>query len=75
MQSPPQTLLRNMIANPNPDKATESLEEFLENCEFDDEEIPSEELAEADAAHQNYLAERDPGKSLKQVRRELLGHG
>lgn len=57
---------------PNPDKATKSLEEFLESCEFaDDDEFTPEELAEADAAHEDYLAGRDPGKSLRQVRQEL----
>lgn len=63
-----------MTTNPNPDKTTQTLEEFLANCPEDDEEISPGELAEADAAHQAYLDGRDPGKLLSQVRRELLRH-
>ena len=59
----------------NPNRTTKSLEEFLEICEFaDDDEFTPEELAEADAAHEDYLAGRDTGKSLRQVRQQLLGH-
>ncbi len=39
----------------------------------DAEEIPSEELVEADAAYQDYLAGRDPGSSLEEVKRKLFG--
>lgn len=58
----------------NPNRITKSLEEFFESCEFTDDEFTLEELAEADAAHEDYLAGRDSGKSLRQVRQELLGH-
>ena len=61
-----------MTANPSRDKIAQFLEDYLVSCEFDEEEISPEELAEADAAHQDYLSGRVEGKSLRQVRRELL---
>ncbi len=39
----------------------------------DEEEIPPSELAEADAAYQDYLVGRDPGSSLEEVKRKLFG--
>jgi len=39
----------------------------------DEEEIPPEELAEADAAYQDYLNGSDPGLSLEELKLKLFG--
>jgi len=39
----------------------------------DEEEILPEELTEADAAYQDYLAGRDSGSSLEEVKHKLFG--
>lgn len=44
-----------------------------EKSEFADDEISPEELAEADAAYQDYLNGRDPGISLEELKLKLFG--
>lgn len=50
------------------------LDQALASGEFaDDEDISPEELAESEAAYQDYLSGRDPGVSLEELKAELFG--
>ncbi|MFE1743864.1 hypothetical protein [Coleofasciculus sp. H7-2] len=42
--------------------------------EDDDETIPPEEIAESEAAWQDYLAGRDPGISSEDLKQKLFGN-
>jgi len=57
------------------DQIDERLAELLEERDkFDeDETILSQELEESEAAWQDYLAGRDPGMSLEEVKLKLFG--
>ena len=45
----------------------------ISDVEEDDEIIPPEELEESVAAWQDYLAGRDPGVSLEELKLKLFG--
>lgn len=49
------------------------LEEFLDSLEPEEaaEDVPVEEIEAGEAAYQDYLEGRDPGKSLEQLKAEL----
>lgn len=57
------------------DGIDERLAKLLEerDVEESDEIIPPEELEESEAAWQDYLAGRDPGVSLEELKLKLFG--
>lgn len=55
------------------DQIDECLAQLLEERNFaEDEAIPPEELEESEAAWQDYLAGRDPGVSLEELKLKLF---
>ena len=52
---------------------TDRLEQFLDSLEQEEavDDVPASEIEESEAAYQEYLAERDSGKSLEELKAEL----
>jgi hypothetical protein len=52
---------------------THQLEQFLDSLEQEEavDDIPASEIEESEAAYQEYLAGRDSGKSLEELKAEL----
>ena len=57
----------------SPKKQKDSIEQFLDSLEHSDtaNDVPIEELEAAAAAYQEYLEDRDQGKSLEELKAEL----
>ena len=52
---------------------TDRLEQFLDSLEQEEavDDVPASEIEEGEAAYQEYLAGRDSGKSLSELKAEL----
>ena len=52
---------------------TDRLEQFLDSLEQEEavDDVPASEIEEGEAAYQEYLAGRDSGKSLEELKAEL----
>ena len=52
---------------------TDRLEQFLDSLEQEEavDDVPASEIEESEAAYQEYLAGRDSGKSLEELKAEL----
>ena len=66
---------RHRLLDELPETELKAAQRFLEYLRdmSSDEEICASEQAESESAWQAYLSGADPGESLKQVQRELLG--
>lgn len=61
-------------ADPPSTAVDDYLDQVLASGDFvDDDDISPEELAESEAAYQDYLSGRDPGISLEELEVELFG--
>ena len=79
MQTPTYEEVLNLAQRLNPDEQVQLWEVLSQliyssaTVEDSDEVVPSTEIAESEAAFQDYLAGRDRGVSSKALKQQLLG--